>query len=59
VREKRKNSNIKFWGKQLGEKNKEQNKSDEDEHWHTEAYKLFRSNFLRFKFSFTINYVNA
>jgi len=42
-------------------KNKEQNKSDGGAHWRTEAYKLFRSSFLRFKFSSTISYdyINA
>jgi len=46
-------------GKQLREKNKEQNKSDEGAHWRTEARKLLLSSFLRLKFSSTINYVNA
>jgi len=41
--EKRKHANIKFWGKQLREGNKEQNKSDGG---CTEACKLFRSTFI-------------
>jgi len=47
VGQKRKHSNIKFWGKQLKEKNKEQNISNGGEHWRTEACKLFGSSFLR------------
>jgi len=35
-------SNIKFWGKQLREQNKEQNKSNGGAQCRTEACKLFR-----------------
>jgi len=44
-------------GKQLREKNEEQNKPDGGARGRTEACKLFRSSFLRFKFSSTISYV--
>jgi len=41
-KEKLKYSNIKFWGKQLREQNKEQNKSNGGAQCRTEACKLFQ-----------------
>jgi len=46
-------------GQTARRRKKEQNKSVRAAHWRTEACKLFRSSFLLFKFSSTINYVNA
>jgi len=45
-------------GVNSSEKKKQRtNKSDGGAHWRTEACKLFRSSFLRFRSSFTINCV--